>query len=137
MNGLSPALKICAGGMAFYGTQMRIISENMANAHTVSESPGEDPYCRRVVLAEQHTDKSTGALMVGVRRIARDTAPFPREHRPSHPGADAGGWLKLTNVQPLVEMMDMRMVNHVYSSILEIFRQESSRIQRTVDILRA
>lgn len=133
---LSQALKVCSKGLEFHSNRLKIIAENLANASSVAETPADEPYRRKIVVAENRWDTKFGAYMIQTKNIVQDPSPFPQEHRPGHPGADAKGYLKLTNVQSLVEMMDMREASNAHSALVQLYQQENMRIQRTIDVMR-
>ena len=93
---------------------MRVLSENLANAQSTGKTPGSDPYARKVISFESQLDEATGTNFVKVSGIDRHQAPFRIEHNPGHPAADAKGFVKLPNVDMLVEVADMREANRSY-----------------------
>ncbi len=131
------AIKISAMGMKAQGTRLRVITENVANADTTGETPGSDPYRRRVISFRNELDKKTGAEMVQVDRIGLDTeTPFPQKYMPGHPAADAKGMVKMPNVNALIEIMDVREAQRSYEANLGMIEQARSMIMRTIDLLR-
>ena len=55
---------------------------------------------------------------------------------PDHPGADASGMVQMPNVDPLIEMMDMREAQRTYEANLGLVEQSKSMVMQTIDILR-
>ncbi len=66
-----------------------------------------------------------------------DRAPFRIEHDPNHPAADANGYVKLPNVDMLVELADMREANRSYEANIQVVKQARSLISMTIDLLRS
>ena len=62
--------------------------------------------------------------------------PFPIEFNPGHQAADAEGYVKMPNVNMLVEMADMREANRSYEANLQVFKQARELITMTIDLLR-
>ena len=62
---------------------------------------------------------------------------FRVKHEPGNPAADASGNVKYPNVNPLVEMTDMREAQRSYEANLNIISATRRMIQRTLDILKA
>ena len=118
-------------------TRLRIISENLANAHSTSGSPGGDPYVRKTISFSQELDRATGASMVKVDATGRDRSPFPTKIDPGNPSADAEGIVKLPNVNPLIEMSDMRESHRSYEANLQVVRQVREMVGDLLDLLRA
>jgi flagellar basal-body rod protein FlgC len=71
-----------------------------------------------------------------VRSIGIDEKPFRQEYRPGHPAADAQGFVKLPNVDPLIELADMREANRAYQANLQAIRQSRELITLTLDMLK-
>ena len=95
MNGdLSVSADIAVSGMKAQAQRLRIISENMANAESVSATKGGDPYRRQVVTFKQYIDQETGADMVKVDKVIHDESPFVLKYDPSHPAADEQGYVE-------------------------------------------
>ena len=81
-------------------------------------------------------DQDLGAHLVALGRIRRDPTPFKSEHDPGNPAADPRGYVKLPNVNPLVEQMDMREAQRAYEANLNVIGAARRMIARTLDILR-
>lgn len=133
---LLKALQISAAGMQAQGVRVRVIAENVANASSLAETPGGDPYRRKFVTFENLLDRELGVEKVQVKRIGVDPSPFGRRFDPQHPGADADGYVKTTNVKSLVEMMDLRQAQRSYQANLNVISTSKAMIQRTIDLLR-
>lgn len=132
---LQATLKIGASGLAAQSQRLRVVSENMANAQSSGRTPGADPYSRKTISFESELDDA-GASAVRVSGIDRSRAPFRIEHNPGHPAADAQGYVKLPNVDMLVELADMREANRSYEANLQQIKQARQLIAMTLDLLR-
>ena len=135
-NDLSVSADIAVSGMKAQAERLRVISENMANADSVSVVPGEDPYRRQVVSFKNYVDRETGAQMVKVDKVMKDQSPFEKKYAPNHPGADAQGYVLLPNVNPLIEMMDLKEAQRSYEANLNVMRTARSMNSQVLDILR-
>lgn len=133
---LSATMRIAASGLEAQGTRLRVIAENIANADSTAEIPGGDPYRRKTISFTSALDRSLGAETVEIRRIGRDRSDFELVHDPSHPAADADGYVKRPNVSTLVEMMDMREATRSFEASMNMIEQARSMMARTVDLLR-
>ncbi len=133
---LTNALDISAKGMSAQGTRLTVIAENLANSNTTGSSPGADPYRRKTVQFQNTMDKAIGATAVSVRRIAPDNSDFPRQYDPSNPAADDTGYVKLPNVNPFVEIMDMKEAQSSYSANLKVMETTRGMMSRTLDLLK-
>lgn len=133
---LMKAIKIAAAGMRVQGTRLKVISENIANADSMSPVPGGEPYRRKVVTFENALDRTLGTELVKVRKIDVDGSEFRKNYDPGHPAADKSGYVRLPNVNALVEMMDMREAQRSYEANLRIIDVSKKLVARTVDLLR-
>ncbi|MCB1531614.1 MAG: flagellar basal body rod protein FlgC [Alphaproteobacteria bacterium] len=138
MNEIMNALKISAQGMRAQGTRIRVISENVANADTTGEAPGSDPFRRQTISFKNEMDRELGVNLVEVDKISEDyKTPFRLRFDPAHPAADAAGYVKLPNINPLIEVMDVREAQRSYEANLGLIEQSRSILLRTIDLLRA
>ena len=115
-------------------SRMRIIAENLANANSTSRTAGGDPYRRQAPVFE--ATKIGGATGVKMSRAAPDPTPFKTDYNPGNPSADAQGYVKTPNVDPLIEAMDMRDAQRAYEANLNVIEAARAMDQRTLDILK-
>lgn len=131
------AMKISASGMRAQGTRLRVISENIANADTAATTPGGDPYQRQVITFKNVLDRESNVKLVKVGEIEKDKdKEFRLEYRPDHPGADEKGYVKMPNINSLIEMMDVREAQRSYEANLGLIEQSRGMMMRTIDMLR-
>jgi flagellar basal-body rod protein FlgC len=133
---LMKSIKISAAGMQSQGTRLRVISENIANADSYAQTPDGTPYQRKTVTFRNALDRAVGANTVRVHRILPDQSEFIRKYDPTHPAADAEGYIQTPNVKPLVELMDMREAERSYQANLSVIEVSKRMLQRTIDLLR-
>ena len=137
MDALSTALKVAASGLGAQSERLRIVSENLANAQSTGETPGSDPYRRKTITFSAELDRASGGSMVEVTSVARDPSVFPMEYLPGNEAADAKGYVKMPNVNVLIEMADMSEANRSYEANLQVIKQARDLISATIDLLRA
>jgi len=136
MNDLSRAMRISAAGMEAQSFRLRTVSENLANADSTARTADGDPYRRRVVSFRNMLDRSLGTSVVRVDRVVPDRSEFRQRFDPQHPAANAEGYVQLPNVNPLIEVMDMRQAQRSYEANLNMIEVARGMVQRTIDILR-
>ena len=129
-------LAIAASGLRAQAGRMRIISENIANADSTPSAPGQDPYRRKVPVFESEFDRALGAQLVELGKTETDSSAFRIKFEPGHPAADASGNVKYPNVNPLIEMSDMREAQRSYEANINVVTATRRMIQRTIDILK-
>lgn len=133
---LIKSIKISTAGMRVQGTRLRVISENIANADSLPDGPGDTPYRRKQVSFKNVLDRSLDAKRVKIDKIQLDKTDFDKKYDPQHPAADENGYVAVPNVNPLVEMMDMREAQRSYEANLSIIQVSKSMLTRTIDMLR-
>ena len=133
----SRSMSIATSGLRAQAGRMRVISENIANADSTAATPGGDPYRRKVPTFSSELDRSLDAKTVALGRIRPDPSAFRIKHDPGIPAADAAGNVKYPNVNPLVEMTDMREAQRSYEANLNVIGATRRMIQRTLDLLKA
>lgn len=115
--------------------RMKVIAENIANANSTPSQKGESPYRRQIVTFENVFDKALGAYKVKVAGIKSDPSDFIKKYDPSHPAADAQGYVLTPNVNSIVEMMDMGEANRNYSANLSVIEAARTMVLRTISII--
>ena len=137
LDPLQLSTKIAASGLEAQSNRMRVVSENLANFDSTGKTPGAKPYTRKTISFDTRMDEMLGINLVKVDRIGTDKTPYPMEFSPSHPAADANGYVKHPNVNMLVELADMREANRSYEANLQVVKQARELISMTIDLLRA
>ncbi|MDO8378708.1 MAG: flagellar basal body rod protein FlgC [Pseudomonadota bacterium] len=128
------AQAIATSALRAQQARMRIIAENLANANSTSKTAGGDPYRRQApVLTAVKID---GAMGVRMTRVAQDMSDFKTEYEPGHPSADAKGYVKTPNVDPLIEALDMKEAQRAYEANLNVIETARAMETRTLDLLK-
>jgi len=130
------SMLIAASGMRAQAERMRVIAENLANANSAASSIDEDPYRRQLPVFKNELDRVTGVSTVHVKSIVKDNSEFREQYMPGHPAADERGYVKMPNVNSLVEMMDMREAQRAYEANLSVIDNTRTMMARTVDLLK-
>src|SRR5258705_2516879 len=130
-------IAIAASGLRAQAGRMRIISENIANADSTAQQPGTDPFRRKIPTFRSEVDRVLDARVVAMGKLRNDPSDFRLKYEPGHPSADANGHVKYPNVNPLVEMTDMRDAQRSYEANINVIGATRRMIQRTIEILKA
>ncbi len=136
MDNLSASSEIAAQGMKAQATRLRVISENLANANSTSEVPGGEPYRRKLLTFRNTLDRELEANTVTVKRIYDDQSELGVKYDPAHPAADENGYVLTPNVNPLIEMMDMREAQRSYEANLNVITASREMVAKTLELLR-
>ncbi|HVZ90096.1 MAG TPA: flagellar basal body rod protein FlgC [Rhizomicrobium sp.] len=130
------SMMVAASGMRSQADRMRVISENIANANSTSQAPGGDPYRRKVATMHSQFDREVGATMVDPGKPVPDMSDFRKQYEPGNPAADKSGYVKMPNVNSLVEIMDMREAQRSYEADVTVMDATKEMLARTVGLLR-
>src|SRR5262249_7386594 len=134
---LLKSIAVAASGLRAQAGRMRVISENIANADSTAPRPGADPFRRRIPTFRSVIDRELDAHVVALGPLRTDASDFVIKHEPGHPSADANGDVKYPNINPLVEMTDLRDAQRSYEANINVIGATRRMIQRTIDILKA
>jgi len=135
MDHLSIATRITGSALYAQSVRMKVASENLANAESTGHSPGADPYARKLITFDTDSGQKSGSL-VRVRSIDVDSKPFRVELRPGHPAADEKGFVKLPNVDTIIEIADLKEAGRSYQANLQTMRQIRELVSMTLDLLK-
>lgn len=135
MDSLSAVSKIASSAMRAQQERLRVTAENMANADSAATEPGGDPYRRKVVTFGEMVDERTGANMVRVEDVREDPSDFRLEYDPSHPAADAAGYVKMPNVNAIVELGNMREATRSYEANMNLYESGRKMRSQLIDML--
>jgi flagellar basal-body rod protein FlgC len=130
------SMGIATSGLRAQAGRIKVISENIANADSTGNTPGGDPYRRKIPTFSSALDRALDAKIVALGKVAPDQSAFRMKYEPANPAADQTGYVKYPNVNPLVEMTDMRDAQRSYEANLNIIGATRRMIQRTLDILK-
>jgi flagellar basal-body rod protein FlgC len=134
---LTASVRVAGSGLQVQSHRVRIVSENIANKDATGNTPGSNPYTRKTIAFAAEFDRELGATAVRIDRIDFDPTPYTVEHDPSHPAADANGYVKRSNVNMLVELADIREANRSYEANLQVVKQARAMIGMTIDLMRS
>ncbi len=140
------AMNVSASGLTAQRLRMDVISENIANVNTTRGKDG-NPYKRKIVLFQEMTDTPPFSIHLnsainqakegyGVRasRIVEDETPGPKTYDPSHPDADADGYVSMPNVNMVTEMVNMISASRSYEANVTALNNNKSMLAKTLEI---
>ncbi len=127
------ALSIVGSGMTAQRRRMDVIAENIAHAEDTNRGDGQ-PYHRKEVVFETVLDDAQRG-MVQVSGVAEDNrTPLPSAYRPGDPMADSNGNVRMPNVTPVYEMVDMLEASRAYEANMQAARQFRSMIEQSLQL---
>lgn len=130
------SMAIAASGLRAQAGRMRVISENIANADSTAQQPGAEPYRRKIPTFRSEVDRALDAHVIAMGRVRTDPSDFRLKYEPGHPAADANGNVRYPNINPLIELTDMREAQRSYEANVNVIGATRRMIQRTLEILK-
>jgi flagellar basal-body rod protein FlgC len=132
----STSMAVAAAGLKAQTERMKTIAENIANANSAATTVGGDPYRRRIPTMSSTFDRELDAQVVRSGQPVSDRSDFRTQYDPGNPLADAQGYVKMPNVNSLIEIMDMRDAQRSYEADLSVIDATKTMLSRTVDLLK-
>jgi flagellar basal-body rod protein FlgC len=145
------AINVAGSGLTAERLRMDVTAENLANAQT-TDGPGGQPYRRQEVVLQQVGGSSFGSELAGalgtngtnsapaggveVAGIVNDPTPDQLVYDPGHPGANAQGYVKMPNVNPVTEMTDLISESDDYQSDVTAMDTAKTMYSSTLQILK-
>jgi len=128
------SLNVAASGMSAERVRLDVASSNLANAET-TRGPDGLPYARLDPVFESVTNDD-GSVGVQVAAINKDTTSPRPVYMPDHPDADANGYVRLPNVNPVHEVVNLMSAQRGYDANASAFETGKALMQRALDIVR-
>jgi flagellar basal-body rod protein FlgC len=128
-------MAIAASALRAQQARMRIIAENLANADSTATTAGGDPYRRQMPVFQPKTLEG-GVTGVALTRVQPDQTAFRQEYQPGNPAADAKGYVKMPNVEPMIEALDMREAQRAYDANISVIETARTMDSRTLDLIK-
>jgi flagellar basal-body rod protein FlgC len=144
------SLDVSASGLTAQRLRMDVTAENLANAQTTRTAAG-GPYRRKEVVLEDASGGGFGASLasalgaqtagatpggVQVAGIVEDASAFKTVYDPSHPDADARGYVRMPNVDTVTEMTDLISASRAYEANVTAMQTAKQMFAKTLDLLR-
>ena len=127
-------MRIAASGLRAQQARMRVIAENLANANSTARTPEGDPYRRQVSIFKP--EMIDGGQGVRLAKVQQDPKAFKEVYDPSHPAANGQGYVKMPNVDSLIEALDLREAQRAYEANLNVIETARSMEMRTLELLK-
>lgn len=137
--GFLSSLDISASALTAQRMRMNVVSENIANADTTRTADGE-PYRRRVVTMGEkpstfadalHSATGGGVMITG---IVEDASAFEYEYDPTHPDANADGYVAFPNVDETEEIIDLMSATRSYEANVTALNATKSMAIKALEI---
>ena len=108
--------------------RLDVISENITNINT-TRTEGGGPYRRKVVVLEEQGERTPFQLA-----LAEDPSDFKLVYDPTHPDANAEGYVEMPNVDLIKEMSDAMAANQALSANITAFNVLKQVVAKGLEI---
>jgi len=136
MADLIDSIAISSAGMKVQAARMKIVAQNVANADSISSTPGGMPYQRQNISFKNMLDKETGVSMVQVNKIGVDKTPPVSRYEPNSPSADQNGYVLYPSINKDVEMVDMQEARRSYEANVDIIDASKAMIGESIGLIK-
>jgi flagellar basal-body rod protein FlgC len=129
-----PEMQISASGLNAERTRLEVIARNIANVNTTKTTDG-GVFRRQLVELVSNNEPEDGELpTVAVAGVVTDPSPLRQVYDPSHPDADAKGYVAKPNVDVMLEMVDLLGATRAYQANITALQSTKEMIRRAIDI---
>ena len=124
---------VAGSAVSAQSQRLNVVASNLANADTVAGPDGQAYKARQVVFESQYLP---GGETAGVRvsNVTESNAPGRRVHDPSHPMADAEGYVTHSNVSVVDEMVNMISASRAYQNNVEVMNTARQLLAKTLQM---
>lgn len=145
---ISNSFGINASALTAQRLRMDVISSNIANAETTRariENGQAVPYRRKTVVFQPQQESFEGHLRaqmngqnagqgVKVAQVREDQSPLKQVYNPTHPDANAEGYVFMPNVDITKEMVDMLAATRSYEANVTAINASKAMIMKALEI---
>ncbi len=144
---LLTALKISASGLSAQRTRLNVLSSNLANANSTSSADGSGPYKRKDPIFQEasigsfdksldRAEKKLASRISGVEvpQIVEDDRPGLKVFDPSHPDADAEGYVQMPNVNVVTELTDIMATSRSFEANVSAMKAAKEMVSAALSI---
>ena len=124
---------ISGSAVSAQSQRLNVVASNLANVDAVAGPDGRVYKARQVVFQTVPMGDESSAG-VKVNAISEDNTPGRRIHDPSHPLADAEGYVTHSNVSAVDEMVNMISASRSYQNNVEVMNTAKSLLLKTLQM---
>jgi flagellar basal-body rod protein FlgC len=124
---------IAGSAMTAQSQRLNVVSSNLANADSLTGANGAPYRAKQVVFSELALGGATGSG-VKVVGVIEDAAPGKQVYDPKHALADAQGYVSMTNVSVVDEMVNMIGAARAYQNNVEMMNTAKALMLKTLTL---
>ena len=142
------SIDISSSALTAEKTRIDVISKNIANAN--SKTSGGTPYRRQLAVFEENNNSKPFASFMGmeinkfksgqidggvrISKIVEDQSDFKYKYEPGHPDADENGYVQMSNVEVVREMIDLISAQRGYDANITAINSSKAMLNKALDI---
>jgi flagellar basal-body rod protein FlgC len=131
---LFKVFNVSGSAVSAQSQRLNVVASNLANAESVAGPDGQPYKARQVVFQTQMVDTEQTAAGVRVAQLTEDTSAPRRMLDPGHPLADADGYVTMTNVNVVEEMVNMISASRSYQTNIDVMNTAKNLLQKTLQL---
>ena len=120
-------------GRPAQSARLNAVASNLANADSVVGADGK-PYRAKQVVFEATPMGGAAAQGVRVRQVVEDAAPPRMVYDPRNPLADEKGYVAMSNVNAVEEMVNMLSASRSYQTNADVMNTAKTLMLRTLQL---
>jgi len=131
---LFKVFNVSGSAVSAQSQRLNVVASNLANADAVAGPDGKPYKARQVVFQTQPVDADPASAGVRVAQVTEDNAAPRRIHDPSHPLADEQGFVTMSNVNVVEEMVNMISASRSYQTNIDVMNTAKTLLQKTLQL---
>ncbi|MCX8005225.1 MAG: flagellar basal body rod protein FlgC [Burkholderiaceae bacterium] len=131
---LFKVFSISGSAVAAQSQRLNVVASNLANADSVAGPDGQPYKARQVVFQTHFVDADPASAGVRVAAVVEDGATPRRVHDPDHPLADADGYVTMSNVNVVEEMVNMISASRSYQTNVDVMNAAKGLLLKTLQM---
>ncbi|MGC8466785.1 MAG: flagellar basal body rod protein FlgC [Acidithiobacillus sp.] len=134
---LFSVLDVASSALTAQSYRLNVVASNLANANSATSSDGQPYRAREVVFAATplHSEQApAGVEGVSVAGVIEKPGPFKLVYEPGNPAANAEGYVRMPNVNPVDEMVNMISASRAYQANVNVMNTTKALLQKTLTL---
>lgn len=131
---LFKVFNVSGSAVSAQSQRLNVVASNLANAESVAGPDGKPYKARQVVFQTQLVDADPATAGVRVAQVTEDNAAPRRIHDPGHPLADEQGFVTMSNVNVVEEMVNMISASRSYQTNVDVMNTAKTLLQKTLQL---
>lgn len=126
--------EISGSALRAQSQRMNVTASNLANTDSVVGPDGQPYRARQVIFEARPLGGGSSVGGVQVTKVTESDAPFRLEYRPGHPLANESGYVRMPNVEPVNEMVNMISASRSYQANIEVLNTNKQLLLKTLTL---